>query len=149
MKKYILSFLLVFTVALNAEFKVGEKLPPITLPDQFEKNLKVEKTDTLLMISFEKEVSAKIKEYLETKPKGFLNKHHTKYISDISGMPSFVTSWFAIPKMKKYPFSIMLIHDEFGKNFSKQEGKITVYKIKDHNVVAIEHISPDKLATLF
>jgi hypothetical protein len=134
---------------LFAEFKVGDTLPKISLLDQFEKEHQVTTKDRLLILAFEKDVAGQIKEYLETKPKGFLDKNHAKYISDISHMPSMVTSWFAIPKMKKYPFSIMLIYDEFGKEFGRQEGKITIYRIQNYKIVSVEFISPDKLSSIF
>jgi hypothetical protein len=149
MKQSIMILSLIFTTALFAEFKVGEKLPDISLPDQFEKELQVKRTDKVLIIAFEKDISTAINNYLKTKDEHYLEKYHARYISDISAMPSFVTSMFAIPKMKKYPFSIMLIHDDFGKAFSKNEGKITVYKINKRKITAIEFINPDKLPALF
>jgi hypothetical protein len=149
MKQSIIILSLLFTTALFAEFKVGEKLPALSLPDQFEKELQVKSTDRVLIMAFEKDISTAINNYLKAKPANYLDDHHARYISDISAMPSFVTSMFALPKMKKYPFSIMLIRDDLGEQFSKKKDKITVYKIKNRKVIAIEFISPDKLPALF
>jgi hypothetical protein len=149
MKQSIIILSLIFTTALFAEFKVGEKLPALSLPDQFEKELQVKSTDRVLIMAFEKDISTAINNYLKAKPANYLDDHHARYISDISAMPSFVTSMFALPKMKKYPFSIMLIRDDLGEQFSKKKDKITVYKIKNRKVIAIEFISPDKLPALF
>ncbi|MDD3591784.1 MAG: hypothetical protein PHO65_04040 [Sulfurovum sp.] len=149
MKFKLLIISLLLTGTLFAEFKVGEKLPAISLPDQFENTLQVESTDRLLILAFEKDISSAINDYLKAKPAGYLKEHHAKYISDISAMPSLITSMFAIPKMKKFPFSIMLINDDLGKEFGKKEGRITVYKIKNHQVDAIEFIAPDQLPALF
>lgn len=149
MKRYFIFISLFFTTLLFAEFKVGDTLPTISLPDQFDKQHQVTKNDRLLILAFEKDVAGQIKTYLESQPKGFLENNHAKYISDISHMPSMVTSWFAIPKMKKYPFSIMLIYDAFGKEFGKQEGKITIYRIHNHKIVSVEFISPDNLSSIF
>ena len=149
MKKNIIILSLLFTTALFAEFRVGEQLPPITLPDQFENKIAIQKRDRLLIMAFEKDISTAINNYLKTKDENYLEKYHARYISDISAMPSLITSMFALPKMKKYPFSIMLIHDDLGENFSKKEGKITIYKIKNRKIIAIEFIPPDKLTELF
>lgn len=149
MKHRLLIISLLLTSLLFAEFKSGERLPQITLPDQFDNTLQLKASDRLIIMAFEKEVSSAINAYLKTKPENHLEKNHTRYISDISAMPSFVTSMFALPKMKKYPFSIMLINDDFGQNFSRKEGKITVYRIDNYRIKKIEYLSTDKLPALF
>lgn len=149
MKQRLLFLLLLGTSILFASYKTGDTLPEISLPDQFETQHTIEKSDRMVLLSFEKEVSGIMKAYLEKQPKGFLTTHHTKYISDISAMPSFVTAWFAIPKMKKYPFPVMLIYDDLGKAFSHEEGKVTVYHLKGRKVQRIEFVDPEALKTLF
>ncbi len=64
-------------------------------------------------------------------------------------MPSFISSLIALPKMKKYPFSVMLINDDFGKQFNQLEDKITVYQLKDHKIKAIRFLTPEELPLLF
>lgn len=148
MKKLLLISLL-STLGLFAEFKVGDTLPQITLPDQFEQEFTVTDKDIRIIMAFEKDIAVSIADYLKTQPSSFLQTHRTKYISDISSMPSFVTSMFALPKMKKYPFSVMLINNDFGEQFNKQEGKITIYGIKNQKITSIDFVTPDALATLF
>ena len=140
---------LFLTAILFADFKVGDKLPTITLADQFEKEYKVEAKDRLVIMAFEKDISIAVSDYLKTKPASFLKTQHAKYISDISSMPSFITSMFAMPKMKKYPFSVMLINDGFGKQFNRTEGRITVFKLKNHKITSIDFVSPKAISTLF
>ena len=147
--KHLLIISLLFTSSLFAEFKVGDKLPSITLEDQFEKEQKVTSKDTMLIMAFEKDISIAISNYLKTKADTFLAEHHTKYISDISSMPSIITSMFAIPKMKKYAFSVMLIDDKFGDQFNREEGKITVIKIKNGKVKEIEFVTPEEFSGVF
>ena len=149
MKRYITLYLLFFSTILFAEFSVGDTLPNIILADQFEKQHQVNEKDKLLILTFEKDIAEKVKQYLEVQTTDFLKKNQAKYISDISKMPSMITSLFAIPKMKKYPFPIMLIYDAYGKNFSQKKGKITVYRIHKNKIVSIEFIMPDKLSSIF
>jgi len=144
MKKLLLISLLL-TVTLFADYKVGEKLPGITLQDQFGKTMKVNDNDRLLLFSFEKEVAIKTADLLKSKSKGYLQAHHIKYISDISKMPSFITSMFALPKMKKYPFSVMLIENDLGKSFAKKEGKVTLYRLKKQKITDIQFVDPRAL----
>jgi len=147
--KHILLASLLFTGSLFADFKVGDTLPTITLEDQFEKEHSVEAKDTLVVMAFEKDISVVVNEYLKKQPGTYLAAHHAKFISDISTMPSFITSMFALPKMKKYPFSVMLINDDFGKQFNKQEGKITVYTLKKHKITEIRYVTPQAFPLVF
>ena len=148
MKKLLLISTLL-AVTLFADFNVGDRLPNIALNDQFEKPLKVELSDTVLIMAFEKDVSIEISKFLKSQSKGFMAQHHTKYISDISSMPSFVTSMFALPKMKKYPFSVMLINNDFGKQFDRKKGKVSIYTLKNKKIIAIEFIKPKQLSKFF
>lgn len=55
--KHLLLISLLLTGTLFADFKVGDKLPTITLMDQFDKEFTVEAKDTLLIMAFEKDIS--------------------------------------------------------------------------------------------
>ena len=134
MKILITSLVLMST--LFAEIKVGETFPTLTLVDQFDKKTEIKtKGSTTLLLSFEKDVSSSIKKYIDAKEKDFLTKNNIMYISDISSMPSFITSWIAIPKMKKFTFNISLINDEKEALFiDRKEGKVTVVTLKNNIV---------------
>lgn len=144
MKKIMMiSFLL--TAMLFAELKVGENFPSLTLVDQFDKKMEVNK-DAKVLLSFEKDISFKIKEFLDEQEKDYLSKNNTIYISDISSMPSIITSWFAIPKMKKFPFQIALIYDEDeAERLSREEGKVTVVTLKENVIESIEFVVAEEL----
>ncbi len=147
--KLLLLLSLFFAETLMADFRVGDGLPGITLPDQFDKEYNIRADDTTLIMAFEKDVSGAINEYLKTKSGTFLADHHAKYISDISAMPSIITNMFALPKMKKYPFSMLLIYDDFGKQFNRQEGKISVFRLKFGIIQSIDFITDTELPSLF
>jgi hypothetical protein len=147
--KNILSSTLLLSSLLLADFKVGDTLPPIELSDQFDKEFKVETSDTTIVMAFEKDVSITVADYLKSKPSSFLAEHHSKYISDISTMPSMITSMFALPKMRKYPFSVLLINDDFGKQFNRQDGKITIFTLKKGEIKSIKFITSDELPKVF
>jgi hypothetical protein len=140
---------ILFTTAIFAEFKVGDTLPSITLEDQFEKKQTIKSSDKMIIMAFEKDISIAIADYLKSKPATFLADNHTKYISDISSMPSLITSMFALPKMRKYPFSVMLIDDNFGEQFSHQEGTITIINIKSNKITKISFIDSSKIGEIF
>ena len=122
----LLGTVLLLTASLFAEFKVGDLFPNITLHDQFERSVKIESSDRVVLMAFEKDVAMGIHEFLTLQPKHFVSQQHMKYISDVSALPSFAFSMFALPSIKKYPFSVLLIQDDLGKQFEKREGKVSV-----------------------
>lgn len=145
MKILITSLLLIST--LFAEIKVGEAFPTLTLVDQFDTKTEIQtKGSTTLLLSFEKDVSSSIKKYIDTKEKDFLTKNNIMYISDISSMPSFITSWLAIPKMKKFDFKISLINDEKEALFlDRKEGKVTVVTLKNNIIKTLNFVKAKDL----
>ena len=145
MKILITSLLLIST--LFAELKVGEAFPALTLVDQFDTKTEIQrKGSATLLLSFEKDVSSSIKKYIDSKEKDFLAKNNIMYISDISSMPSFITSMFAIPKMKKFDFKISLINDEKEALFlDRKEGKVTVVTLKNNIIKTLNFVKAKDL----
>ena len=149
MKKTLLSTLLL-SLSLYAGPTAGQPFPATTLEDQFEKQHTVSKTDTIVMVSFERDVSSVVNDFLNAQKKGFLADNNAKYISDISAMPKIITKMFALPKMRDYNYPLMLNYeDDFEKGFDKQEGKLTVYRLNAGVVEAVEFIDPAKVNELF
>ena len=146
----ILFVSLLMISSLFAELKVGDSFPSLTLVDQFDEKVELKKEGSLkIILSFEKDVSAGIKTFLDTQDKNFLVDNNVLYISDISGMPSLITSWFAIPKMKKFDFKVALIYDEDeGKVLNRQDEKVTVMFVKDNKIKSIKFVSSKDLATV-
>ena len=138
-----------FTMTLFAEFKVGDIFPTIIFHDQFDRSIKIESSDRVVFMAFEKKVAMGIHEYLTIQTKDFMSQQHIKYISDVSAVPSFALSMFALPNMKKYPFSVILIKDDFGKNFEKKQAKVSVYRLNNKKITTIQFMNPKVLGTLF
>jgi len=147
MKNILLFSLLMGSLAF-AGLHVGERFPHMELKDQFDRPQRVTAKDKWVVMAFEKSVSVSLSNYLKKREKGYLEKHHIKVISDISTMPSFITTMFALPKMKKYPFSVMLIRDDSGKVFERQKGKVTIYELKRNKIVSVRYLTPQELISL-
>jgi len=146
----IIMLMLLFFSALFAQIKVGEGFPDYKLVDQFDKEMPIKREgNTTLILSFEKDVSSEIKKYIDTKEKNFLEKNNLMYVSDISSMPSFITSWFALPKMKKFGFRVALIYkDNIGDIIPREEGKTTVIKLDYNKIMSIDFVLPKDLDTV-
>ena len=119
------------------KISAGSKLEPYTFEDQHGVKKEIKQDTELVLMSFEMDLSKGIHKFLEEKEADYLDKHHAQYVIDISPMPSIITWLFAGPKMRKYPFPILLVDDEdFAPKYPKQEGKIVALKLDQDRTIS-------------
>ncbi len=117
------------------------------LPDQFDKSHKVDNNAKILIFSFAKATGHTIKGFLTKQPKDYLPTRDAFFIADISPMPTIIRNTFALPDLKKSPFSVLLIYDEnIAKKIKndKEADKITIATLKDGVITSIKYISTEK-----
>ena len=149
MKKILFSVLLFVATFANA-LNIGDVTPTFDIKDQFEKNHKIAADAKTILVAADKGTSEILRDYFLTKDAKFLSTNKAYYVADISGMPSLIAKFFALPKMKKYPFSVLLVDEEQTKLFNKKEDNITIYSIKDGKISDIKFIKTAKeLDSLF
>lgn len=125
-----------------APYKVGQSVSPLDLSDQFGKRYTLKTMPKTLIMAFEKGTGATVNEYLAAQGKGYLDKYKAAFVADISQMPNFITETFALPKMRKYPHTVLLIRDEEqGLKFPGEEEKITVMKFRGNFLQSVEYIT--------
>lgn len=125
-----------------APYTVGQSLTPLDLHDQFGKHHILKVMPHTLIMAFEKGTGATVNEYLAAQGGGYLAKHNAAFVADISQMPNFITQAFALPKMRKYPHTVLLIQDEEqGLKFPAEEEKITVMTFKGNFLRNIRYIT--------
>ena len=118
--------------------KVGNTLPPLTLKTQYGKNVTIGKEAKALLFAVEKAPSALINDFLLKQEVDYLVKNKAYFVADISGMPSMITKMFAIPKMKKHPYDILLAKNAAKVAFIPRKKQfVTVVKIAAGKVTAI------------
>ncbi|ADR35102.1 hypothetical protein Sulku_2443 [Sulfuricurvum kujiense DSM 16994] len=141
MKKSIVLLLVALSV-WAAPYTIGQSVMPLDLNDQFGKKIALKTMPKTLVMAFEKETSATVNDCLGKQNGTYLSEHHAAYIADISPMPTFIAEAFALPKMRKYPYTVLLIRDEeTGLKFPAQEGKITVLRFEKNTLKAIEYVA--------
>ncbi len=141
MKKVVIFTLLALSL-FGAPYTIGQSVIALDLEDQFGKKSTLRVMPKTLIMVFEKGTSAIANDYLAMQEKGYLEKNNAGLIADISQMPNFVAESFALPKMRKYPHTVLLIRDEEqGLQFQGEEEKITVMKFQDNVLTKIEFIS--------
>jgi hypothetical protein len=131
-------FALLLSVSVRAEVaEVGKPFPAYTLADQFGNTHSLSPATRFVVVASEKGVSERLNEWLKPKEQGFLAAHKTEYVSDIEPMPGIITKMFALPKMKKYPFTLLLATEkDFARTYPNQKGKIAVFVLDDNQVLA-------------
>jgi hypothetical protein len=148
--KIVFILLMTFSIGFAKTLKLGETITPFSLLDQFNKVHQVNSKDyKILIVAFEKDIAVMLNDYLKEQPDSYLSDHGAVFISDIHEMPSFVTKMFAMPKMQKYKYPLLLIYDE-SNIFPKHDEALTVLKTKNNEIVEINFIKDENfIKTIF
>ena len=148
LKKILLIPLFALFLYANS-FEVNQNIGTFSLPNQFDEKQTIDSSIDTLVVSFEKDTGKDVNEFLSSKDKDFLKNHHAAFIANISGMPSIITKMFALPKMRDYKHSVLLIYDEEDKRFVSQEGKSTLYRLENGVIKSISYITKEDLEKIF
>ncbi len=119
----------------------------VTLPDQFDKPHSLTNNTFLLILFFAKSTGHTVKAFLNIQDKNFLEKRNTLFVADISPMPTIIRNTFALPDLKKSPYSVLLIYDEKIANSlknKKEADKIAIANIENKVIKSVEYITTTK-----
>ena len=148
-KKFLFTVFLGLSAFANS-LTVGSNLPTLTVKDQFEKEFTIDAKIKTIIFSATKDESATIKDFLVTKDKNYLTTNNIAYVADITGMPSLISKFFALPKMKDYSFSILLIDEDNKALFPVEQDKITIITLDNSKITDIKFIkTAEDLAATF
>ena len=138
-KKFLFTVFLGLS-AIASTLTIGNNLPTLKIKDQFEKEHIVDANIKTILFSASKTEGTTIKEFLLTKDKDYLATTKSAYIADITGMPGIITSLIAMPKMKAYPFSVLLVYDANKGFFPVQEDMISVISLDNGKITDIKYV---------
>ena len=126
--------------AAAAKAEVGKPFPSYTLPDPHEQTHTLAKETRFVIITSEKDISGKVSDWLKAQPADYLGKHKTEVISDITPMPAIITSLFAKPKMKKYPYRLLLADDKkFAEIYPAKKAHIALFALDEKQTLTAIH----------
>ena len=140
LQKLILS-MIVCIYANAGTLKIDDKISTFSLVNQFDKIHTITSEISMIIVTFQKETTNLVNDFLSSKNSDFLDKNNTIFINNISSIPSIVVKMFTIPKMRDYKYDILLIYNENNKKFIEEENKITVYFIQNGYIKDIKFIS--------
>ena len=148
-KKFLFTVFLGLS-AFASSLTVGSTLPTFTIKDQFEKEHTVDENIKTIIFSASKAESTTIKDFLATKDKNYLSANNIDYIADITGMPSLISKFVAIPKMKDYAFSILLVDEEHKGLFPVEADKISIITLEKSKIIDVKYVkTTEELAAIF
>jgi hypothetical protein len=135
---------LIIDTAAYAEpefYGVGDRLPEIVLRDQHDHEDAVDASTRILLFSRDMDGGKLLQSALEGTDAEVLAEQDAVYLSDISGMPSLIARLFAVPSMRKRPYSMLLDRSgEATERIPDVEEKATVIFLKDLRIERIEHV---------
>ena len=142
LQKILISCILLFSVNAVADtVQVGQVLPTIALQNQHGKPVKVTNEVKTILFAVEKAPSDLINAFLMKQDATFLAQQKAYFVADISGIPAFVTSMFAIPKMKKRPYDILLAKDAAQVAFiPRKKNRVSVLNVVAGKVQAVDFV---------
>ena len=100
LKKLILSILICIYSNANT-LKINDKISNFSLANQFDKIHTVNSEISMIIVTFQRNTSNLVNDFLSSKDSDFLHKKNTIFINNISSIPSIVTKMFIIPKMRR------------------------------------------------
>ncbi|MDD3442068.1 hypothetical protein [Sulfurimonas denitrificans] len=104
--------------------------------------IKIPKNIKLIIIAFEKDISAVINEYLDTKDSLYLLSYNAVFIADVHKMPKIIAKIVALPRLQKYKHPIYLYYgDKLEAIIPTREAKATLLYIEDEKVKEIRFVS--------
>lgn len=128
-------------VATTTEIQVGDMAPALSLKDQHDRPQTTASTGRFLLFSADKDGSNLADAVLEGQTGETLERAGLCYVADISGMPAMVTKMFAMPKLRKRPYPVLLGRTPADTlTLPRRSGTVTLIELRDGRVVAIEFL---------
>jgi len=123
------------------EYATGSRIEPFTIRDQHDVEHQIDESLQLIVFARDMDAGDIAKEALADADAAALASRHAVYIADISAMPALVARLFALPKMRKRPYPVLLDRDgELTAAFPEREGELTVMRLRELEVVDVEHL---------
>lgn len=138
MKALLLALTLLASMSAQAvTLVVGDNLKAVELQDQHEQTLVVDQSTRIVLFSRGMKGGDIIKAALESLPQAE-QPEGLVYVADISGMPSLIAKFVAIPQMQELPFQIAL----------DREGQVTQQWLGNKDTATVMHLQQLKIVAM-
>ena len=134
----LLPLMLPATAGAAAELQINDTAPTLSLKDQHDTPRTTLSARRFLLFSADKDGSNLADEVLEGQTAETLEQAGIAYVADISGMPAMVTKMFAMPKLRKRPYPVLLGRtSDDTMTLPRRAGKVTLIELDGGSVAAI------------
>ncbi len=134
----LLPFLSPGAKAEEPPWQVGDNLESISFVDQYGEAGSIDKTVRLLLFASDRAAAKLVHSVLEETEPAYLQRHEAVYVADISGMPYLIARFFALPRMRKYPYRMLLGRKPLDcVKFPRREGLVTLMRLEELKIVEI------------
>ena len=141
-RKLLFIFVCLIPASLTAE---PAHMNHVSLKDQHGEQVKVDEEVKVVVFAYDMDGNDILKEAFSGQPLEFFEKHQMVIIADISGMPSFVRRFFAIPAMQKRRYPMWL--DQEGiltKEWDRKPDHVTVFYLSHYQVLSSRFVDTPK-----
>ncbi|GIU27539.1 hypothetical protein L2719_13005 [Shewanella schlegeliana] len=133
---FVLSSLFATSVWAST-YQVGDQITDIKLQDQHEAQYQVDSSTTRVLFSSSMDGGTVIQETLEADPE-LVKDTSLIYVADISGMPSLIARFVALPQFKKFPYRVALDNEgEQTKPLPAQKDQATLIELDNNQITKI------------
>jgi len=137
MKKLLSTLLVSFSLTLPS-ISSAQQVTPVVFEDQWEAKHELNAQTQWLVVSQNMDSGDIVKSAFNALEMKSLSKYKMIYVADISAMPSLISKFFALPKMRDFAFPIALIReDDQLKNMKlplEAPEKVTVIALNNLNI---------------
>lgn len=148
--KNIILLIFFSSYLFSSNLKVDDKIDSFSLINQFDKIESVTANISTILVAFDNKSIDLVIKYLSDKSEDFLKSHQTIFVTNITNRPIFELRMITLPKLKRCKYSVLVLNDDKDSRFSKQDEKITVYKVKNGFISDISYLdSLEKLNEFF
>jgi len=118
----------------------GDRLASFSLEDQHGVTRRVDAATRVILFSRDMQGGKLLKAALADAAEDFLASRGAVYVADISGMPKFVARLFALPSMRRRPYSILLDRDgSTTRELPDLEAHATLIFCRELEIQRVEH----------
>lgn len=126
----------------SGPFGVGTQLDPASLGDQHGKQHALDASVRAILFSRDRAGAGAMTDSMEARDAEFLDARRVVYVNDISAMPKAAATLFALPKMRRRPYAILL--DRTGgvtKNFPDKDHFATLIHLDALKISKVEYLA--------
>lgn len=142
MRLYFLFYLLLSLSLSSKPFEIGSQWNLLEFTDQNDKKIDVTQETICIFFVSDMDASKIVHEVLQFETEESLQKKKLLFISDIHRMPSLITRFIALPKMRGYSYPMALVREkDVSNDIPREKGKVSVFTLQKWKVTKIDYVA--------